>query len=79
MSWGPIYFLTELKLTELHKYLDENVEHGFIRPSQSPGGALIMFFKKKNGSLHLCVNYHGLNVVTIKNHYPLPLFSDMLC
>ena len=77
--WGPIYSLTELELRELCKYLDENLAHGFIRPSQFPGGALIIFVKKKDGSLRLCVDYRNLNVVTVKNRYPLPLFSDMLC
>ena len=78
MPWGPIYSLTEPELKELCTYLDDNLKCGFIRPSHSPGGAPIMFVKKKNGSLHLCVDYRGLNAATVKNRYPLPLFSDML-
>ena len=79
VPWGPIYSLTEPELKELHTYLDDNLKHSFIRPSQSPGGAPIMFVKKKDGSLHLCVDYHGLNAVTVvKNRYSLALFSDML-
>ena len=78
VPWGPIYSLTESELQELCKYLDENLAHSFIRPAQSPGGAPIMFVKKKDGSLRLCIDYHNLNAVTVKNRYPLPLFSDML-
>ena len=76
--WGPIYSLSEPELKELRKYLDENLEKQFIRPSKSPAGAPILFVKKKDGSLRLCVDYRGLNKVTIKNRYPLPLMNDLL-
>jgi len=51
---------------------------GRIRPSKSPAGSPILFVPKKDGSLRLCVDYRGLNKVTIKNRYPLPLISEIL-
>lgn len=51
---------------------------GWIRPSISPIGALILFTLKKDGSLCLYINYHGLNAIIIKNRYPLPLISEIL-
>ena len=51
---------------------------GFIRRSKSPAGAPILFIKKKDGSLRLCVDYRGLNRVTKKNRYPIPLVSNLL-
>jgi hypothetical protein len=53
---------------QLNKLLDK----GFIRPSSSPWGCMVLFVKKKDQSLRLCVDYRPLNVVTIKNKYPLP-------
>jgi hypothetical protein len=76
--FGPIYSLSAPEMGALKKYLDENLERGFIQPSQSPAGAPILFVKKKDGSLRLCVDYRGLNNVTIKNRYPLPLISQMI-
>ena len=59
-------------------YLDENLEKGFIQLSKSLAGAPILFVKKKDGSLCLCVNYRGLNKITIRNRYPLPLIPELL-
>ena len=50
---------------------------GFIRPSTSPWGALVLFAKKKNKTLRLCINYRQLNRVTIKNWYPLSRIDDL--
>ena len=52
-----------------------NLANGVIRPSKSPAGALILFIQKKDGSFWLCVNYWGLNNLTMKNQYPLPLIG----
>jgi hypothetical protein len=62
----------------LRDYLDENLAKNFIRHSNSPAGAPILFVKKRNDSLRMCMDYCGLNKVTIKNRYPLPLISGLL-
>ena len=77
-SFGPIYNLSQNELSALREYLDENLAKNFIRHSKSPAGAPILFVKKKDGSLRMCVDYCGLNKVTIKNRYPLPLISGLL-
>lgn len=76
--FGPIYSLSAAELKALREYLDKNLAKGFIRPSESSAGAPILFVKKKDGSLRLCVDYRGLNNVTIKNRYPLPLINELL-
>jgi transposase InsO family protein len=75
---GPIYPLSQAELKVLREYLDENLKNGRIRPSKSPAGAPILFVPKKDGGLRLCVDYRGLNKVSIKNRYPLPLISEIL-
>jgi hypothetical protein len=76
--FGLIYGLSEPELQALCDYLTENLTKGFIQHSKSPAGAPILFVKKKDGSLRLCVDYHGLNKITKKNRYPLPLISGLL-
>ena len=76
--WGPIYGLSEPETKVLQDYIKENLANGFIQHSKSPAGAPVFFVKKKDGSLHLCVDYRGLNNITVKNHYPLPLISSLL-
>jgi hypothetical protein len=76
--FGPIYNLSQPELKALREYIDENLAKGFIRHSKSPAGAPILFVKKKDGSLRLCVDYRGLNALTIRNRYPLPLISQLL-
>lgn len=76
--FGPIYSLSEVELKTLKEYLDENLEKGFIRPSESPAAAPILFVKKKDGTLRLCVDYRRINNITIKNRYPLPLIPELL-
>ncbi len=76
--FGPIYNLLQDKLVAFHEYIDENFEKGFIQHSKSLVNALILFVKKKDGSLWMCVNYHGLNWFTIKNWYPQPLILGLL-
>lgn len=76
--YGPIYSLSATELKALDEYLKENLAKGFIRPSSSPAGSPILFVKKSDGSLRLCVDYRGLNKITIKNRYPLPLIQENL-
>jgi hypothetical protein len=75
---GPIYSMSENELVVLREYLDDMVSKGFIRSSNSPAGAPVLFVKKKDGSLRLCVDYRGLNKITKKNRYPLPLIGNLL-
>ena len=76
--FGPIYNLSETELQVLREYIDEKLRNGFIRPSTSPFGSPVLFVKKPDGSLRLCVDYRALNRITIKNRYPLPLISELL-
>ncbi|KAK8609334.1 hypothetical protein V6N13_061783 [Hibiscus sabdariffa] len=62
---------------ELKIQLQELLDHGFIRPSSSPWGAPVLFVKKKDGSLRLCIDYRKLNKLTVKNKYPLPRIDDL--
>ena len=66
------------ELKELREYLGKNLSRGWIRESESPVGAPILFVKKKDGSLRLRVDYRGLNAVTKKDRYPLPLIGEAL-
>lgn len=77
-KFGPIYGLSEVELRVLDEYLKDNLKTGFIRPSTSPAGSPILFVKKKDGSLRLCVDYRALNKITRKNRYPLPLIQESL-
>ena len=76
--YGPIYSLGPVELETLKTYIETNLANDFIRPSKSPAGAPILFDKKQDGSLRLCVDYRGLNNITIKNRYPLPLVGESL-
>lgn len=76
--FGPIYILSATELAELRRYLSEALAKGWIQESTSPAGSPILFVPKKDGALRLCVDYRGLNKVTIKNRYPLPLISEIL-
>jgi hypothetical protein len=71
------YRMAPLELKELKDQLQELLDKGFIRPSVSPWGALVLFVKKKDGSMRLCIDYRELNKVTIKNRYPLPRIDDL--
>lgn len=66
----------ELKV--LREWLDDNLHKGFIQQSSSPAAAPVLFVKKKDGSLRLCVDYRGLNAITIKSRYPIALVSETL-
>jgi hypothetical protein len=66
------YRMPPKELAELKNLLQELLDKGYIRPTSSPWGSPALFVKKKDGSLRMCVDYHPLNAVTIKNKYPLP-------
>jgi hypothetical protein len=57
--------------------LEEILKKGYIRPSVSPWGAPVLFTKKKDGTMRLCIDFRQLNKVTIKNKYPLPRIDDL--
>ena len=75
---GPIYSLSPAELATLREFINEHLKSGFIHPTNSPYGAPILFVKKKNGQLRLCVDFHGLNWIMKKDRYPLPLITDLL-
>ena len=75
---GPIYSLLVSEQEALKEFIEENLNIGFIWPISSLHGALVLFIKKKNGSLCLCVDFCGLNCIFKKNHYPLLLISNLL-
>ena len=60
------------------KYIEEELEKGFIRPSTSPASADFFFVRKKDGGLRPCIDYCGLNEITVKFRYPLPLVPSAL-
>nr|GEZ33661.1 putative reverse transcriptase domain, aspartic peptidase domain protein [Tanacetum cinerariifolium] len=72
------YRMAPIELKELKDQLQELLERGFIRPSVSPWGAPVLFVKKKDGSMRLCINYRKLNKITIRNRYPLPRIDDFV-
>jgi len=76
--FGQLYSLSKTEVQVLKEWLEENLSKGFIRALSSLATSLILFAKKGDGSLCLCVDYHGLNKGTIKNQYPLPLLQQML-
>ena len=74
----PLYNLSGSELTLLREYLDQAMANGWIQRSTSEAGAPILFVPKKDGSLRLCVDYRGLNDLTIKDRCPLPLIDETL-
>ncbi|RVW32567.1 Transposon Ty3-I Gag-Pol polyprotein [Vitis vinifera] len=77
MSKAP-YRMAPVELKELKVQLQELLDKGFIRPSVSPWGAPVLYVKKKDGSMRLCIDYRELNKVTVRNKYPLPRIDDYL-
>ena len=71
------YRMAPLELKELKVQMEELVSKDFVKPSTSPWGAPVLFVKKRDGSLRLCIDYRELNKVTIRNQYPLPRIDDL--
>jgi len=65
------------ELAELKTQFQELLDKGLIQPTVSPWGAPVLFLKKEDGSLRLCVNYRELNLVTVRNMYPLLRIDDL--
>ena len=75
---GRLYSLSPVELETLQAFIDKNFHFGFIRLTSSSHAAPVLFIKKKDSSLRLCVNYRGLNKISKKDQYPLPLISNLL-
>ena len=73
----PPYRMAPTELRKLKAQLEELLSKGFIRLSISPWGASVLFMKRKDGSLRLCLDYRQLNKVTIRNQYPLPRINEL--
>ena len=71
------HMMVPVELQELKVQIQDLLDRGFIRPSTSPWGAPVLFAKKKDKTLLLCIDYRQLNRVTIKNRYPLPRIDDL--
>ncbi|XP_068639545.1 uncharacterized protein [Aristolochia californica] len=71
------YCMVPMELEELKKQLGELLEAGFIQPSKAPYGAPILFQRKKDGSMCLCIDYRALNKIIVKNKFPIPLIVDL--
>ena len=69
--------MAPLELVELKNQLDESLKKGFIRPGSSPWACPVLFVKKKDGTDLMVVDYRPVNLVTIKNKYPLPRINDL--
>ena len=78
LPYGPIYSLGPVELETLKTYIKTNLSNGFIQASKSPASTPILFVRKPNASLCLCVNDQRLNNLMIKNRYPLPLIGGSL-
>jgi hypothetical protein len=76
--WRPIYRMSPLELDAMKEELERLLKNGSIEPSVSPFGAPVIFVKKKDGSLRMCMDYRALNKITIKNRFPIPLIDDLL-
>jgi hypothetical protein len=74
----PVIRLSIAELDELKKQLTSLLKKGFISPSTSPYGAPVLFVKKKDGTLRMCVDYRGLNKITRKNRHPLPRIDELI-
>ena len=76
--YGPLYSMSRDESEELLRELKSQLDSGFIRASRSPAASPVLFVKKPGGGLRFCVDYRGLNAITVKNRYPLPLITETL-
>ena|SRR5438034_1191849 len=74
----PLYLLLGEKLKALREYLQDSLKKGYIHPSRSPAGALVILVRKTNGKWRVVIDYRGLNEITIRNRYPIPLISEIM-
>ena len=72
------YRLSPVELAEVEKQVAELLRLGHIEPSKSPYGAPVLFVKKKDGSLRMCIDFRALNKITVRNTYPLPRIDELL-
>ena len=78
VPWGPLYGMSREELLALRKELTSLLDRGFIRVSRSSAAAPVLFVKKPGGGLRFCVDYRGLNAISEKDRYPLPLITETL-
>jgi hypothetical protein len=78
LGYTPLYKMTTAELEETKRYLLDNLNKGFIEPSYAPFAAPILFVKKPDGSLRLCIDFRKLNELTRKDRYLLPLIDELL-
>jgi predicted aspartyl protease len=78
LGYSPLYHMTTAELETVKQYLVDNLNKGFIEPSQAPFAAPVLFVKKANGSLRFCIDFRKLNQITRKDRYPLPLIDETL-
>ena len=76
--WGPVYNMSPAERELTAKYVQDQLQKGFIRPSKSPASSPVLFAPKPGGGWRFCVDYRKLNEVTIKNRYPIPLIDELL-
>ena len=69
--------MTLSELYELKRQIQDLLDKGFIKLSVSPWGAPVLFVKKNDGTLRMCIDYRQINQVTIKNKYPLPRIDEL--
>lgn len=74
----PLFRYSQTEIEEMKKQVTELLSKGLLNPSSSPFGAPVLFVKKKDGTLRMCIDYRGLNNITVPNRYPLPRVDDLL-
>ena len=78
VPWGPLYNMSRQELLVLRQELNGLLDKDLIQVSKSPAGAPVLFARKPGGGLRLCIDYRGLNAITRKDRYPLPLIRETL-